>query len=123
MSTGSRAVDHGCVHTAVLYHSEEEYLDLVKTSVLEGLAKGESTWVAISAAKIDSLRDALHAAGAAVDDVTFADITQLGRNPGRILGLAVAFADQHPDQPVRMLGEPVWPGRSAVEYPACLQLE
>jgi anti-sigma regulatory factor (Ser/Thr protein kinase) len=55
--------------------------------------------------------------------VTWVDITELGRNPGRILGLAGAFVDKHSHRRVRMLGEPVWPGRTAVEYPACLQFE
>ncbi|MFD1052565.1 MEDS domain-containing protein, partial [Kibdelosporangium lantanae] len=33
-----------------------------------------------------------------------------------------AFADKH-EGPVRIVGEPVWPGRTATEYPACAQHE
>jgi anti-sigma regulatory factor (Ser/Thr protein kinase) len=29
----------------------------------------------------------------------------------------------HPDEPVRIIGEPVWPSRSELEYPACVQHE
>ncbi len=124
MSTGSRAVDDGCAsHTAVLYQSEQEYLEFVVAFVLEGLDEGELAWVAIPAEKVEPLRDALSAARPLTDDVTVVDVTRLGRNPGRILGVAGAFLEQHPDRPVRMLGEPVWPGRTAVEYPACLQFE
>jgi len=34
-----------------------------------------------------------------------------------------AFADSHPGRPVRIIGEPIWAARSAVEYPACAQHE
>jgi anti-sigma regulatory factor (Ser/Thr protein kinase) len=33
------------------------------------------------------------------------------------------FADKHKGQHVRMIGEPIWPTRSAIEYPACVQHE
>jgi anti-sigma regulatory factor (Ser/Thr protein kinase) len=124
MSTGSQAVEDGCAaHTAVFYQSEREYLDIVQAFVRDGLDKGELAWVAVPAEKVEPLRDALSATAPLTDDVTVVDITRLGRNPGRILGLTGAFLEQHPDRPVRMLGEPVWPGRTAVEYPACLQFE
>ncbi len=34
-----------------------------------------------------------------------------------------AFADRHPGRTVRIIGEPIWPGRTQVEYPACVQHE
>jgi hypothetical protein len=34
-----------------------------------------------------------------------------------------AFADQHPYRRVRIIGEPIWPDRSPIEYPACVQHE
>jgi anti-sigma regulatory factor (Ser/Thr protein kinase) len=47
-----------------------------------------------------------------------------GRNPNRIIpGVLQAFVDDHPGRPVAIIGEPVWPGRSAAEYPACVQHE
>jgi anti-sigma regulatory factor (Ser/Thr protein kinase) len=52
-------------------------------------------------------------------------MTVAGRNPGRIIpGVLRAFADRHRSADrVRIVGEPVWPGRSRVEYPACVQHE
>jgi anti-sigma regulatory factor (Ser/Thr protein kinase) len=35
----------------------------------------------------------------------------------------LAFAAAHPDRRVRIVGEPIWAGRSALEYPACVQHE
>jgi anti-sigma regulatory factor (Ser/Thr protein kinase) len=52
------------------------------------------------------------------------DMADAGRNPGRILGgLLSAFAERHAPKSVRMIGEPIWPGRSEAEYPACVQHE
>jgi anti-sigma regulatory factor (Ser/Thr protein kinase) len=117
MSTGSRAVDHGCVHIAFLYESEQEYLDFVAAFLSDGLSKGDSAWVAVPAEKLGPLREAL---GTAADQVTWADITELGRNPGRILGAELAYLAQHHPRPVRMVAEVVWPGRRDFEYAGCL---
>jgi hypothetical protein len=47
-----------------------------------------------------------------------------GRNPGRILPWVFhAFAVRYPERRVRILGEPIWPGRSEQAYAACLQHE
>ncbi|MFN2497053.1 MAG: anti-sigma factor RsbA family regulatory protein, partial [Pseudonocardiaceae bacterium] len=49
---------------------------------------------------------------------------RVGRNPGRIIpGVLLAFADGRPTGRVRIVGEPIWAGRTAVEYPACAQHE
>lgn len=51
-------------------------------------------------------------------------MTRAGLNPGRIIPSVLrAFADAHQDVHVRIIGEPVWHGRTAVEYPACVQHE
>jgi anti-sigma regulatory factor (Ser/Thr protein kinase) len=60
----------------------------------------------------------------AADQVRFFDMAIVGRNPGRIIpGVLCAFADAYPAARVRIVGEPIWPGRTAVEYPACVQHE
>ncbi len=51
-------------------------------------------------------------------------MAQAGRNPGRIIPAVLhAFVGQHAPARVRVIGEPIWAGRSAVEYPACVQHE
>ena len=58
------------------------------------------------------------------DLVEWVDMTRAGRNPGRILpAVLTAFDDAHADQPVTMIGEPIWPGRNANEYAAALAHE
>jgi hypothetical protein len=62
--------------------------------------------------------------GPIAGQVRFVDMTNIGRNPGRIIpGLLCAFVDEHRPGRVRVVGEPVWVGRSTVEYPACVQHE
>ncbi len=47
--------------------------------------------------------------------VTFADMTELGRNPGRIISAVWEFISRHAGRPVRFIGEPLWPARTAAE--------
>lgn len=53
-------------------------------------------------------------------EVRLIDMERAGRNPGAILPSVLhAFAGQHAG-PVRIVGEPIWAGRTDVEYPACV---
>jgi anti-sigma regulatory factor (Ser/Thr protein kinase) len=77
--------------------------------------------VAVPTANLALLRDEL---GGDADRVRMLDMTEVGRNPGRIIpGVLRAFADAHPDRHVRIIGEPIWAWRSEAEYPACVQHE
>jgi anti-sigma regulatory factor (Ser/Thr protein kinase) len=108
-------------HPALLYRGAEEYLAGTVPFVREGLAAGEPVAVAVPGANLELLRGALSEDGA---QVLFIDMSRAGRNPGRIIpGVLRDFADEHPDQHVRIIGEPIWPGRSTLEYPACAQHE
>jgi anti-sigma regulatory factor (Ser/Thr protein kinase) len=107
-------------HSALLYRSEREYVDSLVRFIAEGLDSTQPVLVAVPGDKLASLRGAL---GCAAAEVTMADITELGRNPARILAAELAFAERHRHQRVRIIAEPVWAGRTAVEYPACVQHE
>jgi len=122
MTTITPAQDASLVHSALFYRSQRECLDSVVAAVQDGVRNYEPVWVGVPRDKLASLSDAL---GPVADDteVTLADITEVGRNPGRLLGLAGAFVERHRHRPVRLIGEPVWPGRRSVEYPACVQHE
>lgn len=108
-------------HPALFYRGDEHYLSATVPFVLEGHAAGEPVAVAAPLRKLDLLRGEL---GRAADLVTFLDMTAVGRNPGRIIAeVLLATADRFPGQRVRIIGEPIWPGRSELEYPACVQHE
>lgn len=109
------------VHPALFYSSDEEYLAALVPFIVEGVTGGQPVAVAVPAARLQMLRSA---AGDVAERVTWVDMTQAGRNPGRIIPLVLRqFADTHPDRHARIVGEPIWPGRTATEYPACVQHE
>ncbi|ONI71977.1 anti-sigma regulatory factor [Kribbella sp. ALI-6-A] len=121
MTTSATETSTGFVHPALFYRSDRDYLDGLIPFITEGLALGQPVAVAVPAAKLRLLR---HALGAAADDVTLIDMEQAGRNPGRIIPTVLRrFADDHADTHVRIVGEPIWAGRSELEYPACAQHE
>ncbi len=108
-------------HPVLFYRGEEQYAAGTVPFLRDGLDAGEAVAVAVPGPHLDLIRAGL---GAGADGVRFLDMTEVGRNPGRIIpGVLRAFADAHADRRVRIVGEPVWPGRSAVEYPACVQHE
>jgi anti-sigma regulatory factor (Ser/Thr protein kinase) len=109
------------VHPALFYRDDAEYLGGTVPFVRAGRAAGEPVAVAVPGRRLELLRDAL---GPAAREVTWLDMAEAGRNPGRIIpGVLSAFADRHGSGRVRIIGEPIWPGRTATEYPACAQHE
>ncbi|KOU56875.1 anti-sigma regulatory factor [Streptomyces sp. MMG1533] len=110
------------VHPALFYGDEQEYLAGTVPFVRAGLAAGEPVAVAVPGENLELIRDGL---GADADAVRLLDMREAGRNPGRIIpGVLRAFADaQPPGRRVRIIGEPIWAGRSETEYPACVQHE
>jgi len=107
-------------HEALLYRDEEAFLSGTARFVTEGVDSGEPVLVAVPEARIALLRARL---GEAADQVHFIDMTEAGRNPGRIIpGVLMAFSASTQGR-FRMVGEPMWPGRTELEYPACVQHE
>ncbi|MFD8986111.1 anti-sigma factor RsbA family regulatory protein [Streptomyces sp. NPDC059564] len=99
-------------HPALFYRGPQEYAAGVGGFVRAALAAGEPVFVAVPGPRLDALR---HGLGGDADAVEWADMTVLGRNPGRILAALQDVADRDPDRPVRIVGEPLWPGRSPAE--------
>ncbi|MET8681885.1 anti-sigma factor RsbA family regulatory protein [Streptomyces sp. NPDC004647] len=109
------------VHPALFYREEEAYLAGTVPFVRAGLAAGEPVAVAVPGDNLKLLQTEL---GRSAESVQFLDMTQAGRNPGRIIpGVLRAFADRHANGRVRIIGEPIWAGRTEPEYPACVQHE
>lgn len=110
------------VHPALFYGDEREYLAGTVPFVRAGLEAGDPVAVAVPGENLDLIRDGL---GADADAVRLLDMREAGRNPGRIIpGVLRAFADaQPPGRRVRIIGEPIWAGRTEAEYPACAQHE
>ncbi|WP_327327569.1 anti-sigma factor RsbA family regulatory protein [Streptomyces sp. NBC_01210] len=109
------------VHPALFYRGSREYLAGTVPFIQEGLALSEPVAVAAPWSNLELLRAEL---GRSAETVRFIDMTEAGRNPGRIIPKVLrAFADARPGRRVRIIGEPIWAGRTPAEYPACVQHE
>ena len=99
-------------HLAFFYRGTAEYQAGVGGFIRAALARRAAVFVAVPMARAGPLRAAL---GTGARQVHFADMAELGRNPGRILPAYRSFADRHRGRPVSCVGEPVWPARSPPE--------
>ena len=110
------------VHDALLYAGESEFLEGTVSFIRAGVAAEEPTLVVVSAAKIAKLRTALDGEAG---QVLFADMAAVGTNPARIIPAWRRFVDQHSSggRPLRGIGEPIWPERSAHELVECQRHE
>ena len=101
-------------HEAMLYDGPDEFLAGTVPFIRAAIHAGEPVLVAVGAEKIGRLRAALPDDA----DVAFADMAELGRNPGRIIPAWHEFLAAHGGpgrRPVRGIGEPIWAGRRADE--------
>jgi anti-sigma regulatory factor (Ser/Thr protein kinase) len=109
------------VHDALFYETPQEYAASLLEFVRGGLDRDEPVLVAVPEPNLALLRERL---GGDSARVRFADMGRAGRNPGRIIGTVLtAFVREHAGCRVRIVGEPIWAGRSDEEYPACAEHE
>ncbi|PRY58289.1 sensor histidine kinase [Glycomyces artemisiae] len=122
MTTGAdRAAEEPFHHPAFYYSGPAEYLAGTIPFIESALSAGEPAAVSVPGPNLELIRDAL---GAASEHVLLLDMTEEGANPGRIIpGVLREFADRHPGRRVSIIGEPIWPWRTDIEYPACAQHE
>ncbi|HEX8054481.1 MAG TPA: sensor histidine kinase [Thermoleophilaceae bacterium] len=105
-------------HEALLYEGIDGFMASTLPFVREGVARREPTLVAVDESKIALLKEAL---GEDARSVQFAEMRRLGRNPSCIIPAWRQFViDNAGDAvPMRGVGEPIWPGRSAAELDEC----
>jgi anti-sigma regulatory factor (Ser/Thr protein kinase) len=118
---GAAAGGPGVRHQAMIGRDSAECVDAVLTFVEDGLRHGEAVSIGLSAALGRRLGRVLGSQRL----VAYFDMTELGRNPGRIIAAMLDFARTHAggapavrDQsgpPLRYVSEPFWAGRSDAE--------
>ncbi|WP_369192952.1 anti-sigma factor RsbA family regulatory protein [Streptomyces djakartensis] len=109
-ASATRGQDSAFHHPAVFYGTDEEYLKSVGEFVRREAALGRPQLVAVPGTRLGLLREALGDL-----DVTWVDMRQAGRNPGRILSMLQEFADRHAERRPSIVGEPIWVGRTLEE--------
>lgn len=110
----------GFRHEALLYAGTTGFLEGTVPFIEAGLAAGEPVLAVVAAPKIDLLRAAL---GRHAGQVAFADMAHVGRNPARIIPAWRDFVAERGGTPVRGIGEPVFPERTAEELVECQRHE
>lgn len=111
----------GFVHEAWFYDDTEDYLRQLSAFVDDAGSANEPVLMAVPAERHRLLRGHFdHTAS----HVTLADMSDKGANPGRIIPRVLAgFMDAHADRRVNIVGEPIWPGRTAPGYAAAMEHE
>lgn len=109
-------------HEVLFYDGADEFLAGTVPFIKGALEAGEPALVAVGQDRIELLRGEL---GADAVGVRFADLEELGRNPARLIPAWREFVDENGGgvRPVRGIGEPIWPGRSAGEIDECQRHE
>jgi anti-sigma regulatory factor (Ser/Thr protein kinase) len=107
----------GYRHEAFLYSGLPEFLSGTLSFIRRAVSAGDPVLVVVSAAKIGLLRQQL---GAEAGHVTFADMADVGGNPGRIIALWQTFVQGNAGAAQLCgIGEPVDPERSPAELAEC----
>jgi anti-sigma regulatory factor (Ser/Thr protein kinase) len=122
MTTSALETRSAFRHEALLYAGDTEFLDSTLSFIQGGLDAGEPTLVVIDTDKVRWLRTEL---GDDADRVRFADMTEVGHNPARIIPAWRAFVDEHrgTGRRLRGIGEPVSARRGAAELIECQRHE
>jgi anti-sigma regulatory factor (Ser/Thr protein kinase) len=108
-------------HEAFLYRNQQEYRDGLLPIITDAVRTQCAVLIAVPAPNLAILGQGLNGLA---DSVVMTDMSEAGRNPNRILGEVLStFVDNRPGAPVRMISEHIWPSRSDIEYPACVQHE
>ena len=98
-------------HWAFFYEDPDQYADMITSFLAGGLTAGEPALVAVPSGNLELLR----AGFGPGDDVSFLDMTVLGRNPSNIIPAIRRFTDARRGVRTRFVGEPIWAGRSPAE--------
>jgi anti-sigma regulatory factor (Ser/Thr protein kinase) len=107
-------------HEALFYAGEGEFAERCRDFVEEGLERDEPVLVMVGSRKLELLRRAL---GERADEVHFADMEVVGRNPARIIPewarFVAAQAGAGASGGTRGIGEPIWADRPPDELEEC----
>jgi anti-sigma regulatory factor (Ser/Thr protein kinase) len=108
----------GFRHEAFFYADEDEFLAGTSSFVRDGLDSDEPVLVVLNVEKLDLLRSEL---GGDADRVFFADMGEVGRNPGCIISTWLEFVERYGRHGtgLRGIGEPISTERAPAELAEC----
>lgn len=98
-------------HRALFYKDDCEYLEGLSEFLSPAVAAGEPVALALPGPKLELARKLLNG----VPDTELLDMSEVGRNPGRILSVIGRLRERHRGRTLHYVGEPIWPGRGPDE--------
>jgi transcriptional regulator with XRE-family HTH domain len=110
-------------HRALLYETDQELADTLGPFLAQGIERSEAVLAVTTKANVELLREYL---GSDADRVEFVDAKRWYSAPGAVLGAYEAFVRSSVETGapwVRIVGEPVWSGRSDSEIGAWTRYE
>jgi anti-sigma regulatory factor (Ser/Thr protein kinase) len=113
---------NGLRHEAFLYADERDFLAGTAAFIHDAVSAGQPILVAVDAAKSTALQTLVDDEA---DNVEFADVAAVGRNPARVIPLLQGFIDQYKATSAGLRGicETVWAARRPEELVECRQSE
>jgi anti-sigma regulatory factor (Ser/Thr protein kinase) len=106
------AEGYAFAHDAFFYRNPDDFLDGILGWLRAGLDAGQPGLVALRQPDLELVQDRLNGHAGSVE---FVDIAGVGKNPARLIPTIRNYLDAHPTIRTRLLGEPIWPGRSGPE--------
>lgn len=122
MNSRPRLIQKGFRHEALFYSGVEEFVTSTSSFIRDAVTADEPILVVVSGEKIAMLRDEL---GHDADRVDFADMSEVGHNPARIIPAWYDFfAERAVDgRYIRGIGEPISAHRSPESLVECQRHE
>jgi MEDS: MEthanogen/methylotroph, DcmR Sensory domain len=101
-----------------MYSSSSEFLGSIVEFIADGVIAEQPVLAVLSPDKIAAITAEL---GPAASMVSFADMAEVGANPGRIIGVWHAYLSAHDqaDKTIRGIGEPIYASRTPDELAEC----
>lgn len=105
-------------HDAIFYAGTADFVDRTSAFIRDSVAEREPMLVVVSAERIELLRNEL---GGDLEGVRFADTSQVGQNPARIIPAWREFVEEQVPSSGRFrgIGEPICAVRTASELIEC----
>ncbi len=98
-------------HQALFYRDNGEYLKGLRRFLRPALGSGDPIAISVPEHKLPLVREQLSHRS----DNELLDMSEVGRNPGRILSVIERLRQARPGRMLHYIGEPIWAGRTEAE--------
>jgi anti-sigma regulatory factor (Ser/Thr protein kinase) len=98
-------------HQALFYRDDGEYVEGLRRFLTPARGSGDPIAISVPEHKLELVREQL----SDWSDKELFDMSEVGRNPGRILSVIERLRQERPGRMLHSIGEPIWAGRTKEE--------